>query len=682
MAPRLAISDQVIDIDGIRYFLNLSIPFDTTKTNLTSLFQRMLTTEGAVNNIGPDYVSGTMFANDHKFYTYGGIYTRSLTQPSPPATQILAYERYQYGGANPRWIPGFKLENTNNGVTRYVTHGAGVSVPSENKGFYFSGKRGENWGEIAKPNPVANVTSDKLITLDMSEQLSPKWANSSIDDVPGRAAGELVWIPVSVSGLLVAIGGVPHPLDISTAGRDEYTRQMEENNRTAPDFMRSVPVYDIDGQKWYIQNTTGDYPPQLAHFCSVVAVAQDSSSYNIYIYGGVSENNRDQWPNDDVHVLSIPSFTWTRVYDGKAAEGRHAHRCVKTYPDKMFVIGGQHRHSQNRIDLIRVFNLNTGRFQNTYHPEEWSEYEVPALVTAIIGGDGKGGAKVVEPSSWVHDELRDLFRNKYTKEIKTYYPYPVHNSSAPNPTTPPQENNGGGGGLPKWVAPVLGVVLGLIFITGLAVLWLLWRRRRDRIYATSEGATSANRKRIMGWMYGMGVPTQKTNMTTASTDIGIDNKHASTVSEIGDSVASPHRQSQVVYSDPNAQEAMGAQVHEMHAGNVSAPVELPTEVNVVPASPHAHPQERVVSPTPTFISPVSPEPPSPQPNHSTPPSRPTHGRNHSSLSSTGFNLSSVNNAPIPEEHGSPRRGYVSGFTEDLPSPDPEAMDRGDRHDRH
>lgn len=146
------------------------------------------------------------------------------------ANKVLAYERDQYGPSRIRWRPGFLFEDTNNGVTRYVTHGAGVSVPSENKGFYFSGKRGLNWGEISNPAPVANVTANTLISLDMSQMRSPEWANSTFPDhIPGRAAGELVWIPVSASGALIAIGGVPYPQDISNTPVENIMRDMREN---------------------------------------------------------------------------------------------------------------------------------------------------------------------------------------------------------------------------------------------------------------------------------------------------------------------------------------------------------------------------------------------------------------------------------------------------------------------
>lgn len=138
-----------------------------------------------------------------------------------------------------------------------------------------------------------------------------------------------------------------------------------------------------------MQNTTGEAPPALAHFCSVVAAAPDKSSFNVYIYGGYDGTNHTSRPSDDVYVLSVPSFTWVKVYEGKSNHGRSGHKCIRTYPDKMFVLGGRYLGGGTCLKggIIQVFNLNTLRFQDEYDPEDWDEYEVPDLVTAQIGGE-------------------------------------------------------------------------------------------------------------------------------------------------------------------------------------------------------------------------------------------------------------------------------------------------------
>lgn len=139
--------------------------------------------------------------------------TRLTDSQDPPAANIVtAYEAYQYGPERTSWEPGFIQKTLPQNVTRYITNGAGVSAPSENLGFYFSGMRGADWGLIQEGDQSANTTANTLITVDMSVMRNETWTNDTLpDNIPGRANAELVWLPVSESGALVAIGGVINP---------------------------------------------------------------------------------------------------------------------------------------------------------------------------------------------------------------------------------------------------------------------------------------------------------------------------------------------------------------------------------------------------------------------------------------------------------------------------------------
>jgi hypothetical protein len=62
---------------------------------------------------------------------------------------------------------------------------------------------------------------------------------------------------------------------------------------------------------------------------------------------------------------------------------------VVVYPDQMFVLGGIHQGDDTlclRGGIIQAFNLNTLQFQDSYSSTIWSQYKVPSLVTAQIGG--------------------------------------------------------------------------------------------------------------------------------------------------------------------------------------------------------------------------------------------------------------------------------------------------------
>ena len=159
-----------------------------------------------------------------------GLFTPTASLPETDNSDtVLEWERYQYGPPKPSWKQGFLQGTTGDDVHTYVTHGAGVSAPSENLGFYFSGMRGEDWGQIVALKSPPTETSNRLITVDMKDMRNTKWHNSTLDDVPGRALGELVWVPVAKNGILVAIGGIKYPEDLFSGGA-KWTDDQEDEN--------------------------------------------------------------------------------------------------------------------------------------------------------------------------------------------------------------------------------------------------------------------------------------------------------------------------------------------------------------------------------------------------------------------------------------------------------------------
>jgi hypothetical protein len=271
--------------------------------------------------------------------------------------------------------------------------------------------------------------------------------------------------------------------------------------------METVAVYDIHNNKWYDQQTSGPQPPALAQGCAVVASAKDGSSHNIYWYGGFNGVDQASDFNDAVWILSIPSFTWVKFTDGTAGHGRAGHRCVKPYPDQMFVIGGYPSQPEQNVqclgNIIQVFNLSSGEWLDSYDPRVWSEYQVPEQVFHEIGGSSTGNATATTPSAgFASPTMADIFASQYdTSKITTFYPYPlaaptqapsVSSSSAPAKS---------GGGTPSYLAPVLAVILGLFFITLLVIGILLWRRRR--LLRTNRNTThseSGTMSRVANWI--------------------------------------------------------------------------------------------------------------------------------------------------------------------------------------
>lgn len=552
---------------GIVYLLNFSTPFSTSE-NISNIFTTMskASNGGSVNNIGPQYYDGAMFANDYEWFTYGGLLDVTDAYTPPPADAAATYQVYASGPAK-QFFPGFAIADLPNGITRYVTDGAAVSVPSENKGYYFGGLRAADYGPIYYlPGPAnesmnADVESTTLITLDMTIQDQETWTNESLpSSVPGRANAELVWVPVSKEGILVAIGGVINPSYANINQTDSVT-DADASKQISPTFMSTVAVYDISDKVWYEQPTSGA-PGALTQGCTVLASADDGSSHNIYWYGGFDGLHPTQTFSDDVWILSIPSFIWMKVYSGNETHGRAGHKCTKPYPDQMFVIGGYSSLSglvPTCVEggIIQIFNLSSTEWLSSYDPRVWSNYTVPTKIYQVIGGKGTGSATqdAPSPTGFADTTLTSLFAASYnTSKITTYYPYTPIQTNPTNRTTLLPTPIASSSGNTKLIAPVLGVVLGLAFITVLVLGIILYRRRkllkRNGLTGESENGTMDSRYRIMSWVRGTRADAKAPTVTTEETPM------------------SPYEEEERM----DMQEVGGTQVHEMM--DTSLPVEL------------------------------------------------------------------------------------------------------------
>ena len=66
------------------------------------------------------------------------------------------------------------------------------------------------------------------------------------------------------------------------------------------------------------QKATGTIPTHRTNTCTVLVPAPDLTSYQIYLFSGLTENYVFLL---DVFVLSIPAFTWVKIE-------------MKNYPDQ------------------------------------------------------------------------------------------------------------------------------------------------------------------------------------------------------------------------------------------------------------------------------------------------------------------------------------------------------------
>ncbi|EWC46187.1 hypothetical protein DRE_04565 [Drechslerella stenobrocha 248] len=479
-----------IDINTIPnsvFYLNLGTPFNTSSVPFKTI-------DAPFSQV----TDGFMAANDNSFWLYGGLIGETDSILSyPPANDVRVYDAYRQGAVRD-WSQGWQIGPAlSSGVSRYVAGGAGVNVRELNATYYFSGARGQNWGEIRGPGRVfdenrANVTSSQFISADLSEQVRTTWTNTTLPSVARpRVDGEMVYVPAGKIGSLIVLGGVtraewqvPTSAERSSGAWDAAITQSVN---TGPSFFERVEVYDLSGKQWYLQNTTGDIPPTgISQFCATVATSQDGNSHQIYVYGGYQGLSKT-FPvpvYDSVYVLSIPAFQWIKISDGELSTARKGHKCVKPLPDQMFIIGGAPAGETQCNDIVRIFNLNTLQFSTEYDPSVYEEYKVPQRIIDVIGGDASGGATKTA-SRWAAATLETIFATERppSKAIN-WYPY----ASVPASSTPSVNIIQTKSETPKFVYPVIAVCIVVVLaIVGGLIAFFIIRRRRQRREAKAAG---------------------------------------------------------------------------------------------------------------------------------------------------------------------------------------------------
>ncbi|KUI60774.1 hypothetical protein VP1G_07971 [Cytospora mali] len=325
-------------------------------------------------------VSGGILWGDNvnkRFYLFGGEY-----YDSPPTP----FNLYSYDALNDWWD---NLGPISGSGINPVSYGAGVGISELGLGFYYGGWLSNN-SVSGWSGPRMATTG--LIKFDMDQG---SWTNNTGPDSVPRAGGTMNYIPASDGGMLIYFGGVQDPYG---------------NGSTVGQPMDEIFVYDIFTGQWYTQRTTGTTPQMRQRFCSGVTWADDQSSYNIYLYGGAGMPP-DTAGYDDVYILTIPTFTWIKLYpnDGNIT-GQYPHHsltCNVINRSQMLIIGGTFPLSDDcdAAPQWGTHNLVLGQ-QPDADANPWelfspnlTTYAVPDAIISVVGGQPTGGATNTAPAA-------------------------------------------------------------------------------------------------------------------------------------------------------------------------------------------------------------------------------------------------------------------------------------------
>ena len=213
--------------------------------------------------------------------------------------------------------------------------------------------------------------------------------------------------------------------------------------------MEKVDIYDISSGAWYTQTTTGDptitdssangFPKPRMIGCVVAASALDNTSHHIYMYGGGESYLSGSL--EEVWVLSLPMFRWTRVFlHNLGLFGNTCHLAGNRY---MLVVGG-YRESGGCTEFLAIYDVSELQWVRNYYTN--SAYYVPPEIANIVGGTPQGGATVTSPEAGWGSNVEAVFHSQTTGK-----PSP----STLTPTSPQPKPN-----IPAILGGVLGGLLG------------------------------------------------------------------------------------------------------------------------------------------------------------------------------------------------------------------------------
>ncbi|KAF2204718.1 hypothetical protein GQ43DRAFT_468844 [Delitschia confertaspora ATCC 74209] len=462
--------DGKLYIDGGQVTWNPQSANPLNYTNIWLLYSDLNTTTGDIgmplqyanltkNSSVPSVSGGILWPDEVNkvFYLYGGEY-----QGNPEEFTFWAYDTI----LNQWNVTQFK---SNVNTIHRVAFGAGTVMEDLGRGFYYGGWLNNKTIPGWTGPPIA---TNNMIEWDMTRSTLNN--NTGPEDGIGRAEGVMTYLPASDGGLLVYFGGIEDPY---------------KNGSFVAANMSKIHIYDVSSSKWYTQTASGTIPPARRRFCAGATWADDYSSFNIHLYGGMGIPNITGF--DDVYILTLPSFTWIKAFPGDNSNGSAPHgmtTCNVVNRDQMIVMGGWFAASDacDSPNGWGQHNMNLGyngaqrALWDKYDPK-LSTYIVPTPVISVVGGGPTGGATVTKPSSWDNPDL-----SVYFTRVATFTPRSATRIIPTSTGTPKDGSDSSKINVAAIAGGAAGGLVGLIIILCL-ILYCLHRRKKAQKEAEKRG---------------------------------------------------------------------------------------------------------------------------------------------------------------------------------------------------
>ncbi|KAI0869708.1 hypothetical protein GGS24DRAFT_511673 [Hypoxylon argillaceum] len=413
--------------------VNLSVSWDW-KTNVSEKFVEKTSALGTSNSI-PVVQSGALFQgnpDDPQIYLYGGVTSdinTSFVDWQGPTTS-----QYTLWGLNTQTF-GWTQYDVSLTAPERPSWGFWSEIPDRNQAFYMNGLVNNLSSADTRIANVPNMGLEGMVVLDLQHHTASNRSTDVITSDKPRTRGGMVFIAdVGSSGILVSLGGA--------TGIGDSLQLVLMNSLDIYDVNSTLSPNSADSSNgWWTQTVDGEVPSPRVDFCAVVVSAPDKSSFNIHLYGGWDPIKRVDF--DDIWVLTIPSFTWIKVYEGKLP--RWGHTCHVVGQRQMLTVGGTNSTSYpTNCDWewmgVAVLDLSTMAWGSIFDRNK-PAYQVHPMISDIIGGGPDGGATILRPESgWSSTHIAQLFTGTMDQTASFIPP----DTSDSNSTTGNSDGNGAG----------------------------------------------------------------------------------------------------------------------------------------------------------------------------------------------------------------------------------------------
>lgn len=374
--------------------------------------------------------------------------------------------------------------------TTTPSYGAAAEAPDQGLGFYLHGKSDNGSAPRKWFDGDSATLMDGMMVIDTVRQSAKNISTATLKEKQPRIGGLMQYVAnIGRNGLLVALGG--------RVFDGKQTLTSSDTGRLLS--FETVDVFDVasyqqkDGGVWYSQSTSGEIPPPRINSCSIIASAPDNSTHNIYVFSGQNPINSTYY--DDLYVLSLPTFTWVKLY--QAESGRFGHTCHLV--GRQLLTTGGHNVRNNVAGMcdwelggVGILDLPSLTWGSNFNASA-KDYELDRTLVQAIGGTPQGGAPRRAPEKgWASPALERLMN--ITRVYDNYKGTLQVND--PSPLQPPSPGNSSlatpSAGLPKSTLTAIIAGVTVFFVILLAcITWLVCLHRRRRALSSRASTSSS-----------------------------------------------------------------------------------------------------------------------------------------------------------------------------------------------